>query len=336
MSPIKVSIIVPVYNTASFLPKCIDSLLAQTLQEIEIILINDASTDHSLSVMLPYEKQYPNKIRIIDSNINQRQGGARNLGIEAAVGKYIGFVDSDDWVEKEMYELLYHEALKKDSDLCYCYRQQVTEQGKVSKDSAGYFLPVGMVTKRSRLEMLTQHVTFVQRYIYKRTLFIERKIRFPAHLRYEDMLIDPLILLYAKHISAVKRPLYNYFIRSGSTMTEINNTKYKDRIKVCKLIINEYQRRGHYKQYKDEINYLFFRKGYIHTALNYLINTQSPRKDVIANIKNQLVSVDKNYRKNMYYPGKFTFRIIDYVISSRLFFLISTLKALSRVTRQLI
>ncbi|MDR0542585.1 MAG: glycosyltransferase, partial [Dysgonamonadaceae bacterium] len=91
MFPIKISVIVPVYNVAKLLPRCIDSLLGQTLQDIEIILIDDASTDNSLEICRKYEAKYPARIRVIASPENRRQGGARNLGIEAATGEYIGF-----------------------------------------------------------------------------------------------------------------------------------------------------------------------------------------------------------------------------------------------------
>ncbi|MDR2065111.1 MAG: glycosyltransferase [Prevotellaceae bacterium] len=330
---IKVSIIVPVYNTSALLPKCIDSLVNQTLQDIEIILVNDASTDNSIEIIRQYEQQYQNKIRVIDSKINQRQGGARNLGIEMAKGEYIGFVDSDDWANEEMYNALYNEAVKEDSDICYCYRQQITENGKIYKDSATYFLPVGKITAKNCRKMLISHVTYVQRYIYKRSLFINRNIRFPAHVRYEDMMIDPLILLYANNISAIKKPFYNYFIHSGSTMTETNETKYQDKIKVCQLIIEEYKQRGYYEQYKHEINYLFFRKAYIHAALNYIINANSPQKKIIAQIRHQLLLLDENYRKNPYYRGKIYFFIIDRLLSMQSAFLIKILKKMLKIMR---
>lgn len=90
-----VSIIVPCYNVEKYLPRCIESLVNQTLEDIEIILVNDASPDNSIKIMKEYELKYPNKIKIIDSQINLRQGGARNLGIDIATGEFIGFVDSD-------------------------------------------------------------------------------------------------------------------------------------------------------------------------------------------------------------------------------------------------
>lgn len=317
MSWPKISVIVPVYNTAGLLGRCIDSLLDQSLKEIELIFVNDASTDNSLEILRQYEKDHPGHIRVIHSEINLRQGGARNLGIAAARGTYIGFVDSDDWVEKQMYELLYNEALKNASDLCYCYRYQVMEEGLIKKeDDASYFLPEGSITEDRRNEMLIRHVTFVQRYIYRRDLLTEHHILFPLHLRYEDLLIDPLVLLYAKHISAVKIPLYNYFIRKGSTTTAVSDEKYMDKMQVCKLIVQEYQQRGAYEACRHEINYLFFRKGYIHTSLNYLINSKDPAKAVIQNIRQSLLQTDEQYRQNPYYRSRLSFRFIDRILSS--------------------
>ena len=243
--------------------------------------------------------------------------GARNLGIEAAQGEYLGFIDSDDWAEPEMYRLMYEEAIKNESDLCYCYRTQVHETGKRSKDSASYFLPEGEVTEKSLCEMLVSHVTFVQRYLYKRALFMEHYIRFPSHIRYEDMMIDPLALLYVKNIAAVKVPLFNYFIRSGSTMTERNETKYIDKSTVCAMIIEEYKKRGYYGKYKEEINYLYYRKGYIHTSINYLLNAKTPSVKVVDEIRARLLAVSPDYRKTDYYKRKTTFCMIDRVLSSR-------------------
>ena len=111
---IKISVIVPVYNTEKYLNECLNSLVNQTIyKELEIICINDASTDNSLKILEGYEKQYENLI-VINSNVNKKQGGARNLGIMRATGEYLGFVDSDDFVDLEMYEKLYNEAIKKD------------------------------------------------------------------------------------------------------------------------------------------------------------------------------------------------------------------------------
>ena len=100
-----VSIVIPVYNAQEYLQQCLGNVVNQTLQDIEIILVNDASTDQSLSIMKECQRQYPDKVKIIDSKVNSGAGGARNLAIEAAEGEYIGFVDSDDLIGNIMLDL---------------------------------------------------------------------------------------------------------------------------------------------------------------------------------------------------------------------------------------
>ena len=100
------SVIVPVYNMASDgkLTYCLDSLVKQTMESMEIIAVDDASTDDSLKILREYEKNYPGRVVVIASPENRRQGGARNLGLKAAKGQYIGFMDSDDWAKEDLFE----------------------------------------------------------------------------------------------------------------------------------------------------------------------------------------------------------------------------------------
>lgn len=128
MNP-KISVIVPVYNQSKILNECLGNLVHQTLipsLPIEVIVINDASTDDSISVIRQCQSQFPEIIHVIDSSENMGPGGARNLGIEAARGQYIGFVDSDDLAEPSMYEKLYHAAVQTGYDIIDCgyYRQE--------------------------------------------------------------------------------------------------------------------------------------------------------------------------------------------------------------------
>ena len=104
----KLSVIVPVYNMAGDgkLNFCLDSLVGQTLDDYEIIAVNDASTDNSMEILRQYESKYPEKVKVIDLPVNRHQGGARNAGIKTAKGEWIGFIDSDDWIAPETYEKL--------------------------------------------------------------------------------------------------------------------------------------------------------------------------------------------------------------------------------------
>ena len=115
----KVSVVIPVYNCEAFLPECIDSLLAQTLEDIELIFVCDASPDDSLAILRRYEEK-DSRIRVIAFEQNRGVSAARNAGIEAAAGEYIGFCDSDDWVEPQMFERLYGAAKQHEADISFC------------------------------------------------------------------------------------------------------------------------------------------------------------------------------------------------------------------------
>ena len=115
----KVSVVVPVYNTEAFLAQCLDSLVNQTLDEIEIVVVNDGSPDGSQAIIDDYAARYPDKIVAL-SKPNGGLGSARNAGIARATGRYIGFVDSDDFVEPDMYQHLYEEAERTSSDVAIC------------------------------------------------------------------------------------------------------------------------------------------------------------------------------------------------------------------------
>ena len=110
-----VSVIVPVYNTEGFLQKCLDSLTNQTLEDIEIICVNDGSTDNSLKI-LEDNAIRDDRIKIINQK-NKKQGAARNAGMKIATGEYIGFVDSDDWIDLDFYEKLYNAATRHNFDI---------------------------------------------------------------------------------------------------------------------------------------------------------------------------------------------------------------------------
>ena len=115
----KISIIVPCFNVSEYINRCLKSLVNQTIgiENIEIILVDDASTDNTLELLESWEKEYSESIMVITYEENLRQGGARNVGLEYASGEYIGFVDADDWVEEDFYEEAYSIAKKGDYDV---------------------------------------------------------------------------------------------------------------------------------------------------------------------------------------------------------------------------
>ncbi|MDR3580677.1 MAG: glycosyltransferase family 2 protein [Oryzomonas sp.] len=128
MSP-KVSVIIPVYNAERYLPECLDSLIRQTLQDIEIICVDDASTDGSGDILAGYAAMDP-RVRVVSSAVNSRQGAARNLGLHEASAPYIGFVDADDFVSPAYFENLYQAIIRHDADIVITLYRHVGERGE--------------------------------------------------------------------------------------------------------------------------------------------------------------------------------------------------------------
>lgn len=143
----EISVVIPVYGVEEYLQACIDSLVNQTFDSMELIFVNDASPDRCLEILEKNRERHPDKIRVIDSKENLCQGGARNLGIRAARGKYIGFCDADDMAGPGMYEQLYHEVEQMHADVAFMQYASVDGVQACCPSGGGY--PVDCVGQAS-------------------------------------------------------------------------------------------------------------------------------------------------------------------------------------------
>ena len=239
---VKVSIIVPVYNTKEYLNTCLDSLIKQSLKDIEIIVVNDGSTDDSQSIIDEYLK----KDKRIKSFIkkNGGLGDARNYGIKRASGEYIGFVDSDDYVDITMFEKLYNKAIKEDSDIVECDLYWVyPNESKL--DTANYY--------DNKKDIMYNIRVMVCNKIFKREILSKNDILFPVGIRYEDIVFTYKLLPYIKNISYINEAFY-YYIQRGSSLSNEQNAKVRD-IFECFDILRKYYKDNKLK-YNTEIEYL--------------------------------------------------------------------------------
>ncbi len=213
----KVSIIVPVYNTEKYLVRCLDSLVGQTLKECEVILINDGSKDSSGEILRKYAEKYPEKVKYLTVE-NGGQGRARNIGLSVATGEYIGYVDSDDWVDLSMYEKLYTAAVENEADMSLCDCIECYEDGRtVYSELTAYEHPM--------------HINAaVWNKLFKKSVI--QDIVFPQGLWYEDLAYVINFMLKEKRIVPVKEGLYFYRIGQISTMTNNNSKKNLDIIEI--------------------------------------------------------------------------------------------------------
>lgn len=219
MNPI-ISIIVPIYNAEKYLSDCLESIICQTYTNLEIILVDDASTDSSPEICREYEKK-DERIRLIVKPQNGGVSQARNDGMKQASGTYINFFDSDDWMAPEMIEKLYHAIEKKGADMSMCSHTRITPDGKVLKHCT---IPDSEAMDKIQVYKLLcagRLTCFVGPKLYRRELF--HKVRFLENKMYEDVFLFPQIMECCEKISSVSEELVLYRIHSDS----FTNSSYR-------------------------------------------------------------------------------------------------------------
>ena len=208
------SIIIPVYNVERYLAQCLDSLLAQTLHDFEAIIVDDVSTDNSKAIALSYAQRFPNQFRVLSHTVNTRQGGARNTGIDAATGRYLMFLDSDDYIKPETLQILANTMEQEQADIIEFCHDQVDEHGNFLRRD---HWPQWLNAPCSYTKPLLVSGMGPCNKVYSRELFKDEIIRFPVGHFYEDYWTIPKLLMRAKKIVYINDPLYCYRQHTAST-----------------------------------------------------------------------------------------------------------------------
>ena len=213
---VKVSIILPVYNVEQFLPRCLDSIVNQTLKEIECIVVNDGSPDQSQQIIDEYVKKYPHLFKPLIKE-NGGLSDARNYALSYVRGEYIGFVDSDDWIEPMMYEKLYQKAKEENADLVVSDFLMEWEDRGVSNYIQGLRQQADNPFKNLLLSPAS-----AWNKLYKTELFTKTNIRYPKGLWYEDLATTAKFMPKCHHIAYVNEAFVHYIQREGSIMSTVN------------------------------------------------------------------------------------------------------------------
>ena len=290
----KVSVIVPVYNVESYLDKCLTSLVKQTLQEIEIIVVNDGSKDNSEKIIKKYLKKYPKKIKYIKKN-NGGLSSARNEGLKHASGEYIGFVDSDDYVSLNTFNLMYKKAKEKNFDLVVCNLNYVYET-KTKMVSAG--LDKDLENEDEVKKNIVFLYPAVWNKLYKKEIL--DSLKFKEGIWYEDVEFNFRVYPRVKSIGYVDKPLIQYVQRESSISKTIDKRlfNYLDNFNG---LIKYYQDNNLYNKYYSELEYSYVRYLYA-TFIKQLSYTNDQElfkegvKEVIKNVQEHF----PNYKKNIY------------------------------------
>lgn len=296
----KVSIIVPVYNTEKYLARCLDALVNQTLDNIEIIAVNDGSTDKSPDILKEYAEKYA-CIRVLDKK-NGGQATARNLGIRESRGEYIGFADSDDYVDTTMFEKMYSLAKEKECDMVECYFHYLMETDGEPKT----LQPRGRVREyKNQQDMLIDPQVSPWNKLYRREILMQPGIYFPEGLIYEDTAFYIKTIPYVKKAAYLDEQLVYYFLRGNSTMNANKSRKVGNIFPVLEDILTFYKKYGFYELYAKELEY-FCVKIVLCSSLSRIGRVTDKK------LENELLDESfafirkyfPHYKKNPYFKGK--------------------------------
>ncbi len=252
MNEIKVSILIPVYNVSEYLRRCLDSCVNQTMQEIEIIVVNDCSPDPlDTEIMREYELNYPGKVRCIWHSENKKLGAARNTGITAAVGEFIYCLDSDDYIEHNLCEKMYGAILAEDADMAVCDCERIERNKTITNwESNGDLSSMNVVDRMTELKLHSVCLVMI-----RKSVIIENDLLFPE-LFFED-LFCVLWYIASRKIVRVYENLYHYVIRSNSIMQARQKETYKQALTVISLALQSDCYRKLDKEAK-ELVFLYF------------------------------------------------------------------------------
>ena len=281
MSP-KVSVIIPVYNVEPYLPKCLDSVINQTLEDIEIICINDCSTDNSLKILQEYALK-DNRIQVITHDKNEGVSAARNSALKKASGMYVYFIDSDDWIDDDYIEVLVNTIQKTKADIVINKNIKCFINGKEEKfDNVGLqnkidnntFIDISKMTHIINCSPCNK--------LYKKELLDSHNLTFPQGYIHEDIYFHYVTSAYAKNIFIFEGPAYNYIKRIKSITSDVK--KHSDKYAMIFELIYDFFNKNNllrknikifyipsFFNIQDEITYNVL-KNFFSKAGEYILN----------------------------------------------------------------
>lgn len=284
----RISFIVPVYNSEKYLKKCIDSLLEQNLEEMEILLINDGSTDSSQDIIDDYVKRFPLIVKYFFQE-NSGQAVARNVGIRKATGEFVTFVDSDDYVEKNAYKELLDIMENKSLDiLCFDFFEVIGEE------------------KKEKLHYFYNDIDNVKKYIIsesspcnkiiRKNLLLTNNIYFLENHIYEDLATIPVLAKFTSKIEFIDKRLYDYVIHENSTMRQKKyNKKLEDIFFVTEKLYTDFKN----TEFTEELEYIYIEHLLHAAALRFLEYDEGVQN--IVKISEIMKEKFPKWRSNKYY-----------------------------------
>ncbi|MBR4826900.1 MAG: glycosyltransferase family 2 protein [Bacteroidales bacterium] len=307
---VKVSIIVPVFEGRDFVVPCVESLLAQTLDDVELVFVDDCGKDGALSVIRGITDAYkgPKIVAFASTGINSGPGAARSVGIGSASGEYVAFVDSDDTVDPDFCESLYAAAKAESADLAYC--GIVLENPSKGESELRYNpqVPCGPLSSADRRRFLVSFVSYFTTFLYRRDFLLRSGIGFPHTRSSEDSVFLAECLLSAAAIARVDRPMYHYIQRHGSLTAKPDPSRYAERLRSFDELLSYTRSHGLYEEYKQEVDFLYIKKAFLLACKTYVENESRPDAGVLRQLAAGLEEKFPGHKANSYVSGNIKVR----------------------------
>lgn len=279
--PSRVSIIVPVYNVENYLTKCLDSLVKQSLSDIEIIVVNDGSKDNSEKIIKEFAQKYPEKIKAFTKE-NGGLSDARNFGIDRAAGDYIGFVDSDDYVTENMFEEMLLLAEKHHVKMVICNIQKVDENGKIVQKLTQLPNMPEKIVLENNFSVFSDISYFACNKLFKKELFNQK--RFKKGVHFEDIQLIPQLLLECDTVVQTQNFHYQYLERTDS-ITKTHTEKGLDMLKAVSDVEQAFSKSSYSHKTIELKNFQIFEGVY--SFLAYLAYVK--KEEIFYSMSDQLV-----------------------------------------------
>ncbi len=292
-----VSVIVPVYNVKEYLEKCVNSILAQTYSDHELLLIDDGSTDGS-GALCDRLAEGKERIRVIHQE-NAGLGGARNTGIEAARGKWLLFVDSDDYLEPEILERSLAAAQKAEAQVVLFPLRSVDEAGNTLSELREP-LPSGQALETAKCRELFLASPCACSKLYLASLFRDTGIRFPSRVWYEDIRTTLKLYLTAEKAVYLDEIGYDYLLREGSITNNRQADRNREILDAFEDILSYFREAGKFEEYEKELCYLTVFHVYLTACVRVLrIDRRHP---LLSELREYLCREFPNWKENPYLP----------------------------------
>lgn len=305
----KISVIIPCYNVSKYIDRCLASIVNQTIgiDNLQIICVDDASTDDTWSHLQEFEQKYSDHIFLIRLETNNRQGTCRNIAMQYVKAPWVAFIDADDWVEPDYCEIMYTYADGLQCDVVCC------DYGRDSSPSLSFFtdrgddasyLSIDTIEKRKLLLMTDAIAPQVWSKLVRTNLLVENNIYFAENIYYEDGLWESLFLMYVKSAMILKTRLYHYFYNPSSTVLSKDSVHHLDWLSTMILKWKEWIGRGFFNLYRPELEYKFYFECYLGFFRLLALRYTNPPYSYYLLLREITLNYIPDIYSNPYFAGK--------------------------------